>query len=309
VFTITGGNANGAEFPMGTGGGMLNMYASPTVTSCVFEDNSGGSGGGMSNYWSSPQVADCTFRGNTGSPDGSGGAMVNFVADTVVTDCIFEYNSAGSGGAVVNDTSYPTVIRSAFEGNSADSGGAMLNYVSSPTVTNSEFEGNSAGYGGAIYDDYNSGPALTNCVFSCNTGTFGEVMYTGLGTFPRFSSCTLLGDSALPSVGISEDFSSPVVTVENSVFWGFTTPIAGDATVVHSDVQGGYEGTGNIDADPLFVSTTDLHLQSISPCIDTGSNDAVPDDVTTDLDGNPRIVDGNGDTTATVDMGSYEYQP
>jgi len=46
-----------------------------------------------------------------------------------------------------------------------------------------------------------------------------------------------------------------------------------------------------------------------SPCIDTGSNDAVPEDVTTDLDGNPRIVDGDGDSVATVDMGAYEYQP
>jgi len=38
-------------------------------------------------------------------------------------------------------------------------------------------------------------------------------------------------------------------------------------------------------------------------------NAAVLDDVTTDLDGHPRIVDGNGDSTATVDMGAYEYQP
>jgi hypothetical protein len=35
----------------------------------------------------------------------------------------------------------------------------------------------------------------------------------------------------------------------------------------------------------------------------------VPEDVTTDLDGNPRIVDGNGDDVATVDMGAYEFQP
>ena len=63
------------------------------------------------------------------------------------------------------------------------------------------------------------------------------------------------------------------------------------------------------DVDPLFVSTTDLRLQEGSLCIDTGSNDAVPDDVTTDLDGEPRIVDGNGDEVATVDMGAYELQP
>jgi hypothetical protein len=26
------------------------------------------------------------------------------------------------------------------------------------------------------------------------------------------------------------------------------------------------------------------------------------------LDGNPRIIDGNNDGTAAVDMGAYEYQ-
>jgi hypothetical protein len=83
------------------------------------------------------------------------------------------------------------------------------------------------------------------------------------------------------------------------------------STVTHSDVQDGHSGTGNIDADPLFVDAEggDFRLQSTSPCIDTGSNDAVPSGVTTDLDGNSRIVDGNGDTTATVDMGAYEFQP
>ena len=36
--------------------------------------------------------------------------------------------------------------------------------------------------------------------------------------------------------------------------------------------MGGWTGTGNIDADPLFldVANGDLHLQAGSPCIDTG---------------------------------------
>jgi hypothetical protein len=42
------------------------------------------------------------------------------------------------------------------------------------------------------------------------------------------------------------------------------------------------------------------HLLPGSPCINTGDNSAVPPSVVTDLDGNPRIIDG------TVDMGAYE---
>ncbi len=34
----------------------------------------------------------------------------------------------------------------------------------------------------------------------------------------------------------------------------------------------------------------------------------MPPDLLFDLDGNPRIVDGDGDLVEAVDMGAYEYQ-
>ena len=43
----------------------------------------------------------------------------------------------------------------------------------------------------------------------------------------------------------------------------------------------------------------DFHLQSTSPCINSGNNPGVA--VSTDFEGNPRLV-------GTVDMGAYEYQ-
>src|SRR5262249_43144657 len=65
---------------------------------------------------------------------------------------------------------------------------------------------------------------------------------------------------------------------------------------------------GNISADPLFANPTqgDYHLQQGSPSIDAGYNQApnLPD---TDLDGHSRILDGDGDGTATIDMGVYEF--
>ncbi len=54
-------------------------------------------------------------------------------------------------------------------------------------------------------------------------------------------------------------------------------------TVTYSNIQGGYTGTSNIDADPLFVDPAngDYHLTENSPCIDTGD----PDPQYNDLDG------------------------
>jgi len=73
--------------------------------------------------------------------------------------------------------------------------------------------------------------------------------------------------------------------------------------VLYSNVQGGWPGTGNINADPLFADPFDgnYHLRPHSPCINAGDNAAVPPSVTTDLDGRPRIIG------RAVDMGAYEF--
>jgi hypothetical protein len=83
-----------------------------------------------------------------------------------------------------------------------------------------------------------------------------------------------------------------------------------------ADIHGGAPwGDGNIDEPPGFVDTTsasyldwDLHLQSASPCIDAGTNNAplMPD---TDIDGRDRVLDGDEDGTAITDMGACEFSP
>src|SRR5262250_2016942 len=87
--------------------------------------------------------------------------------------------------------------------------------------------------------------------------------------------------------------SSPTVT--NCILWtDWPNEFEGDAANVrYSDVQGGYAGDGNIDVDPLFVNSGsgDLRIQHDSPCVDAGDNTAVPNGITTDLDGNPRFLD------------------
>jgi hypothetical protein len=78
-------------------------------------------------------------------------------------------------------------------------------------------------------------------------------------------------------------------------------------------VQDGWPGAGIIDADPRFVDADgadnipgtvddDLRLQSTSPALNVGTNAALPGSATSDLGGQPRIVQG------VVDLGAYEFQ-
>jgi hypothetical protein len=114
--------------------------------------------------------------------------------------------------------------------------------------------------------------ALVNCTFSANTGGEGGGVYSHPDSAESLVNCILWDDSPDEISGGTPD-------------------------ITYSNVQGGWSGAGNINADPLFADV-DLRLSVGSPCIDAGDNSAVL--VATDLDGNPRIINN------IVDMGAYE---
>jgi hypothetical protein len=94
------------------------------------------------------------------------------------------------------------------------------------------------------------------------------------------------------------------LSITNSIVYlnGWSIGEEGNAVVqvAYSDVEGGWPGTGNLDADPGFVDPAggDYHLQVGSPCIDSGTADGAPDH---DLDGVPRPQN------MAYDMGAYEW--
>ncbi len=89
------------------------------------------------------------------------------------------------------------------------------------------------------------------------------------------------------------------------------SPTSPKGSAPYSDIQGGYAGEGNIALEPVLAdpASNDYHLQRASPCIDAGNNVAVLPSLTTDFEGDARVLDGDGDETAVVDMGADEYTP
>jgi hypothetical protein len=243
-------------------------------------------GGGMYNDGSSPTLINCAFSANAAIYNG--GAMLNdHSSSPALTNCAFQGNSAGSGGGLYNaNVSWPSLTNCTFVDNSADYGGGMFNDAfSSPSLINVTFAGNWAISGGGMFNYDASSPQLTNCTFSTNGASWeGGGIFNSNASSPVLINCILWGDT---SSEIYNDDSTPVVT--------------------YSNIQGGYPGEGNIDAYPWFVDPEngDFHLGGCSPCIDRGSNLA-PDLPAFDFEGDNRVLDGDGDGIAIVDMGVDE---
>ncbi|RMG23419.1 MAG: DUF5123 domain-containing protein [Armatimonadetes bacterium] len=176
-----------------------------------------------------------------------------------------------------------------------DGGGIGIGSAS-PTFINCVIVNNRAiGGGGAVNVFNNSNATFINCTISGNQSAGGAVQLGGANPTATFVNCVIYGNNSPAAIQVT----------------------AGTATVSYSDVEGGFSGTGNIDADPLFVDPAngDFSIGAGSPAIDAGDNTAVPSGVTEDIAGNPRFVDdpgtpdtGNG-TAPIVDMGAYEFSP
>ena len=145
-------------------------------------------------------------------------------------------------------------INCSLSSNNGELGGALYLYdTSAPILTNCIISGNSAtGDGGAIFCS-ESNPRLSNCVVVDNSsGGLGGGLYFGYYSGGELTNCVIWGNSPDQIHNVPSDHWNP--------------------TLRYCDVEGGYEGTGNIDADPLFRSFGgfDYLLAPSSPCVDSG---------------------------------------
>ena len=98
----------------------------------------------------------------------------------------------------------------------------------------------------------------------------------------------------------------------SSVIWGngFDLDPVNAILSIYSNLPPGISGTGVTNVDPLFVDAPggDFHLRSDSPLIDAGDPSEAPNDLfESDLD--PRLIDGDFNGAARVDMGYDEWNP
>ena len=271
-------------------------------------------GGGILCELSSPMIVDNVIRGNVATWGGGiycGDYSLATISRNTITGNEAEWDG---GGIYCYFHSRSTIAWNEISGNRAYSGAGICTKGASPTIEGNEITANIAGYGGGggICCNASILPYILGNLIAMNSGgTGGGIYLTHSG--PLIDGNTLTGNTALAGGGISTQDSWATVT--NSILWGDSADIHPEIylfpdsvlTVTYSDVEGGWPGQGNRDADPLFVPGPpgDYCLSQLlagqpeqSPCVNAGDPVSAPRDGTTRTD---RLVD-----TWPTDMG-YHY--
>jgi hypothetical protein len=167
-------------------------------------------------------------------------------------------------------------------------GGGVYVEVAAPTLHNCILSDNTADFGAGLCVLGGGGAALVNCQISDNAAQLGGGVYNDLGGALVLVNCTIGANSASFGGGV---YDIAGATISNSILWDNAPQalVAAPGTRVEfSDVQGGFAGMGNLDANPMFADPLlgDLRLMPASPCIDGGHNWEVPlDRLDMDRDG------------------------
>jgi len=321
--------ANSAEW---NGGGMCNEDTNDLIlTNCTFRDNSANpNGGGMFSRRSNQTLINCIFSGNKayGGPwpytySGKGAGLYIF-GDTEIINCAFRNNLASEGGGVYYFRGVLTIAGCTFTGNSAENyGGGLYNYDNMPDfiMVNCTFGENSAEWGGGIFNHWSSQLRMSNCSFSGNIASNGSALSSdpSFTTFPgriELTNCILWNG-------------------ENTLF--DPNPDCSTIAVTYSDVQGGWPGEGNINADPCFADPGywadaddpnivvelndpnavwiegDYHLKSQAGRWDPNTQSWIQDDVTSPCidagDPNIPVGDESMPNGGIINMGAYGGTP
>jgi len=295
----------GSPYPKGWGIRFIDADSGSSVHYCTIQD----------------QMASDLVWGSA-EPD-RGGAIYVRNSAVSIRNCLIQNNQGGEGAGICISgaiSSATTIEHSTIRNNhciengyNADGGGGIRIIGSAPRIRYNFISSNSAiwnGYnfegGGAMYIESVSGVLeITNNIFDHNFTGYGK----GTAIYSRDSKDLRLHNNVFygnyhegPSTGGTvywgNAFGSSTMAMKNNIFRNNNPdPIeiySGlSVQVAYNDIQGGFAGTGNIDADPVFQDTVSFKLSAGSPCIDTGSPDLFDD------------VFILGQSTQLTDMGAY----
>ena len=257
------------------GGGVMIFRSSPKVINCIITDNSATSGGGVM-IWqggAAPEVTGCTITRNTSTSDGGGLSVFLAGPAKIMNNAIKENATRWFGGGICSFLSETIIFGNVITHNTCDHCGGGVLALIMPGSCQDKLVNNTICFNYAARD----GGGLDG-----GGRGFGQTMAVVNNIFYR----NVAGGSG------NDTTCSPDLMYNNLISNGTNAGV-----------------NGNIDGDPLFVNATrgDFRLRPGSPCVDAGTPVSLP--ATTELFGNLRVVDGNDDGAAYIDIGAAEYVP
>lgn len=250
-------------------GGVKIDMSRPEITDFLIEDNAG-PGISIHGGWFGSQpvmLSQGEIRNNTNSGNG-GGLAIQYDNSVHLKDLIIHWNESFLGGGIYGEQSNISMENVSVRSNNALQGagiysgsGNELEMFHSEVADNQALEA-----GGGMYIN-GSEWSIDRCTFAGNKAeVYGGGIAISGGSTPGLITSSILWDN-LPDA-IDAQGTSPVVE--------------------YSDVQGGYAGLNNIDADPMFengdmglyqLTWSDYPLvnETRSPCIDAGNPDGTID--------------------------------
>ena len=230
--------------------------------------------------------------------------------------------TTASGGGILNN-SVLTVFSSTVSGNTATDGGGIHQSATatSLTLTNSTISGNNAtGFGGGV-DVLGGTATITNCTITDNRGDSDVSSLGGAGGIRRQGGTVTLHNTIVAAnfieAGVTDTHNDIQGAVDPASSFNLIGVDTGMTGITHGS-NGNQVGTAASPIDPMLGGLasnggpTQTHrLLTTSSAIDAGDNSKVTvppfsGPPSTDQRQLARIVDGDGDTTLTVDIGSVE---
>ncbi len=304
-------------------GGIINVSGGLVVVSTVFQENNSinSIGGAIANWngTATAVISDSQFLTNT-ARTGAGTLMQGGLM--TITNSLYQGNQAiagsNSGGVHAGGGTLLIIDGTTFRNNMATGNGGGLSVFMPTEVSNSTFNGNEAtSNGGGIFSS--NSLSLANVTISGNEAStnFGGGIHVN-GSTTTLVNVTITDNTAASLGGGVMNFGT--LNVQNSII---ANSISGgdcfnSATVndngnnIVEDNSCGFAG----GADPLLEPLADnggptlTHaLLAGSPALDAGNNAACAAAPVNGVDqrGILRPLDGDHDSTATCDIGAYEY--
>ena len=271
-------------------------------------------GGGLYIFQGQITMNGGEISSNTATNDG-GALEIGDINGRFVQNggAIFNNSAGGTGGAVYNSQGQLTINGGTIYGNNSTGPGGGIANDGNSTISHSAILTNTStgGNGGGVYNMGNL--TMTNVTLgNNNAANGGGLNNTGTVTL---TNVTLSQNNAITNGGGLRN-NSGTLTVSNSIIFGNTATTGDDCNGTITSAGNNIStcslgGSGDISTDPNLQplalnggETLNYAVDSGSSAVDSGSNALCPAD---DQRGNLRPLDGNGDSTATCDIGAYEY--